>query len=49
MGFLAKAATTAVVIAAIWLMYGQQSTATPSHRPAVHATAHHPAAKKARR
>lgn len=46
---IGKAVTTIVVIAAIWLMYGQQSTATPTHRPAVHATAHHPAAKKARR
>lgn len=46
---IGKAVTTIVVIAAIWLMYGQQSTATPSHRPAVHATAHHSAAKKARR
>jgi hypothetical protein len=34
---------TAVVLLAIWLMFGQHASATPAHRPVTHSTAHHAA------
>jgi hypothetical protein len=35
----------AVVLLAIWLMYGHHPAAAPVHHPIVHTTAHHPARK----
>jgi hypothetical protein len=36
---LGKTATGAVVLLAIWLMYGNNATATTTNHPGVHATA----------